>query len=272
MSPSLPARPDPAGTIAAQPFAISGVRRPMHPAAGLRRLTALTMILLLALAGCSSDRGPGDRRGGPAGPRGKAPTPMAGQDNFFDGRILAEITVGTEGMPEPGAGGGGGERGGGGRGRHGGGGGGGLSIAGAGGMVGGNISGGVPFGGGGRSGRDFDGPRGEQAGPRPMMAGAMGRPVMIHLRFTNQGPAAVTLWIDDFVSPLGNFAVRPEKLVLAPGQALETEPMTSQLAGAFAETDVTLALRINSKTDKRTFRLKAVPPPAAKDTPLPAEK
>jgi hypothetical protein len=139
-------------------------------------------------------------------------------------------------------------------------------------MVGGNVSGGVPFGGGGRSGRDFDGPRGEPAGPRPMMAGAMGRPVLIHLRFTNQGQTAVTLWIDDFVSPLGNFAVRPEKLELAPGQALETDPMTSQLAGAFAETDVTLALRLGPKADKRTFRLKAVPPPAAKDAPPAAEK
>ncbi len=232
----------------------SDVKTPMHTATCLRRLTAFFLILLLAFAGCSSDRGPGERRGGAAGPRGKAPTPMAGQDDFFSGQILAEISVGTDGMPEPGAGAGGGERGGGGRGRHRGGGG--LSIAGAGGMVGGNVSGGVPFGSGGRPPRDFGG---EPAGPRPMMAGAMGRPVMIHLRFTNQGPAAVTLWIDDFVSPLGNFAVRPEKLVIEPGQALETEPMTSQLAGAFAETDATLALRIGSKADKRTFRLKAVP-------------
>ena len=235
----------------------------MHSAAGLRRLTALSMILLLAFAGCSNEPGPRERRGGAAGPRDRAPTPMAGQDNFFDGQILAEITVGTDGMPEPGASAGGGERGGG-RGRRGGGGGG-LSIAGGGGLVGGNISGGVPFGAGGRPGRDGGRPGGEQAGPRPLMAGAMGRPVMIHLRFTNQGPAAVTLWIDDFVSPLGNFAVRPEKLVLEPGQALETEPMTSQLAGAFAETDVTLALRIGPKAEKKTFRLKAVAVPIGQE-------
>ncbi len=272
MSHALTTRTESGRTNAAQPFAFSGVRQPMHPAAGLRRLTALSMIWLLAFAGCSSDRGPGDRRGGPAGPRGKAPTPMAGQDSFFDGQILAEVTVGTEGMPEPGAGGG--DRGGGGRrGGGGGGDGGSLSIAGAGGMVGGNVSGGVPFGrGGGRLGRDGDGPGGDSAGPRPMMAVAMGRPVMIHLRFTNQGPAAVTLRIDDFASPLGNFAVRPEKLVLAPGQSHETEPMTSQLAGAFAETDATLALRIGAKADKKTFRLKAVRAPVAKDTPPAAEK
>lgn len=256
MSLPSPARPYPCGPTATQPFAGSGVRNPMHTAACVSRLTALSMILLLAFAGCSSEPGPRGRRGGADGPRGKAPTPMAGQEGFFDGQILAEISVGTDGMPEPGAGAGGGERSGG-RGRRGGGGGG-LSIAGAGGLVGGNVSGGVPFGGGGRPPRDFGG---EQAGPRPMMAGAMGRPVMIHLRFTNQGQATVTLRIDDFVSPLGNFAVRPEKLVLEPGQSLETEPMTSQLAGAFSETDVILALRIGDQAERKTFRLKAVAVP-----------
>ena len=89
---------------------------------------------------------------------------------------------------------------------------------------------------------------------------AHGRPVMIHLRFTNQSQAPVTLVIDDFVSPLGNFAVRPEQLALAPGQALETDPMTSQLAGALSEADATLVLRIGGKGEKKTFHLSAVKP------------
>ena len=54
-----------------------------------------------------------------------------------------------------------------------------------------------------------------------------GRPVMIHLRFTNRGTTTVGLQIADFLSPLGNFVVRPEKLTLEPGQSLETEPMTA---------------------------------------------
>jgi hypothetical protein len=182
---------------------------------------------------------------------------MAGQDRFFDGQILAEITVGTEGLPEAGPSDGSGERGGG-RGRRGGGGS--LSLAGGGGAVGGNISGGMPFG-GGRQPRSAGGPGGLQAGQRARAGGGLGRPVMIHLRFTNQGVAAVTLRIDDFASPLGNFAVRPEQLVLAPGQSLETEPMSSQLGGAFSETDATLALRLGSRAEKKTFRLKAVPAP-----------
>lgn len=86
-----------------------------------------------------------------------------------------------------------------------------------------------------------------------------GRPVMIHLRLTNHGPAAVELQITDFLSPLGNFVVRPEKLTLEPGQSLETEPMTSQLAGAFSEATATLVLRLGDRAEKRSFPLKALP-------------
>ena len=162
------------------------------------------MIFLLLAAGCSSDPGPG-RRGGPAGARAKPPAPMSGQETFFDGSILAEIHVGTDGMPDavsdgrgPGGGGDGRRRPGGGSGR--------MNVAGGSGGFGGNISGGVPFGEGGRPPQGFGG--GPGAGPRPMMGG--GRPVMIHLRFTNRSPAAVELQIADFMSPLGNFVVRPE--------------------------------------------------------------
>jgi hypothetical protein len=101
---------------------------------------------------------------------------------------------------------------------------------------------------------------------------ATGRPVLIHLRFTNHGSAAVTLTIDDFVSPLGNFAVRPEQLTIEAGQSAETEPMTSQLAGLYSETDVTLALRLGVKAEKKIFTLHAVappPPPAAGTNPAP---
>jgi hypothetical protein len=177
---------------------------------------------------------------------------MSGQDTFFDGSILAEIHVGTDGMPEApaGNGNGGGEahrRRGSGSGR--------MNVAGGSGGFGGNISGGVPFGEGGRPSRDFGKP--PAAGTRPMPGG--GRPVMIHLRFTNQGAAAVELRIADFVSPLGNFVVRPEKLTLEPGQSLETEPMTSQLAGAFSEVTATLVLRLGDRAEKKSFPLKARP-------------
>ena len=214
-------------------------------------LAPAMMILLVLAAGCSSDPGPG-RRGGPAGARAKPPAPMAGQDTFFDGLILAEIHVGTDGMPDAAPDGshdsGGSEgrrRRGGGSGR--------MSVAGGTGGFGGNITGGVPFGEGGRPSRDFGG----APGPRPMMGG--GRPVLIHLRFTNHGTAPVELHITDFLSPLGNFVVRPEKLTLEPGQSLETEPMTSQLAGAFTEVTATLVLRLDGRAERKSFPLKVMP-------------
>jgi len=217
---------------------------------------AVLSLAVLAFAGCSSDGGPGERTAGFAGSRRPAPNPMAGQEDFFAGQILAEISVGTEGLPDAPVreGGSGGERES--RGRRGGGGQ--LNIGGSGGVYGGNISGGVPFGGGGEGRGRRGGEGGGTPGPRMMTDG--GRPVMIHLRFTNRGAVAVTLQIDDFVSPFGNFAVRPEQLVLAPGQSLETEPMTSQLAGQFTETNATLVLRLGPKAEKKTFRLKAVAP------------
>jgi hypothetical protein len=88
------------------------------------------------------------------------------------------------------------------------------------------------------------------------------------------------LYIADFSSPLGNFAVQPESLALDPGQSAETEPMSSQLAGSLAETDATLMLRIGDKTEKKLVILRALPAvaPAATagsppgDASVPVEK
>jgi hypothetical protein len=216
------------------------------------------MVLLMLATGCSSDT---DRRGGPGGAARKPPTPMSGQEIFFNGQILAEIHVGTEGMPDAAPRDSGGPGGGEGRRRRGGGNGQ-MSMGGGSGGFGGNLSGNMPLGEGGRPSREFaGGPGGPGGGPRVMAGG--GRPVLIHLRFTNQGNDPVVLRIADFLSPLGNFVVRPEQLTLQPGESRETEPMTSQLAGAFTETTVTLVLRLGDKSEKKSFPLKAVPAPAA---------
>lgn len=220
-------------------------------------LLPLAVLFASLAAGCSSDPVPA-HRGGPAEARVKPPAPLGGEDAFFDGLILAEIHVGTDGMPEATPEGRGPEGGGESRRRHGGGSGR-MSVAGGSGGFGGNIAGGVPFGEGGRPSREFGGA--PAAGMRPMPGG--GRPVMIHLRFTNHGTAAVELHITDFLSPLGNFAVRPEKLALEPGQSREAEPMTSQLAGAFSEVTATLVLRLDGRVEKKSFLLKSLPDPGA---------
>ena len=46
---------------------------------------------------------------------------------------------------------------------------------------------------------------------------------------------------------------------LEPGGSLETEPMTSQLAGAFSEVTATLVLRLGGRAEKKSFPLKALP-------------
>ena len=105
------------------------------------------------------------------------------------------------------------------------------------------------------------------------MMGSMAPPMMIHLRFTNQSPDRLVVLIDDFSSPLGNFAVRPEKLTLDPGQSLETEPMSSRLGDSLAETEATLVLRVGGQAEKKVIVLRAVATeskPAAGQTPPPA--
>lgn len=95
-------------------------------------------------------------------------------------------------------------------------------------------------------------------------------PVMIHLRFTNNGTTKADLLIADFLSPLGNFVVEPDKLSLEPGQTLEVEPMTSRLAGEISGAAVTLALRLNGQGEKKIIQLILVP--AAGPGALPAGK
>ncbi len=215
-----------------------------------RRVSVLFSLgLLLALAaGCSSeDEAPARHHG----PRRKPPAPMAGSEIFFDGQIGVAIKVGALDEPDDQPGGGKSEGG-----SHAGGG----MHASMGGMGGGMGGGGHHRGGGASPDSD----EGGESGPRPEavrpMMGSTEPPVMIHLQFTNHGPERAVLYIEDFVSPLGNFAVQPEKLTLEPGQSLETEPMSSRLAGALTETDATLVLYLGGRKEKKVVVIRALPP------------
>jgi len=210
-------------------------------------LTA-TMIAL-PFTGCSSD--PAEyRTEGPAHRRAHTP-PLAGKETFFDGQITAELTVGhgpgfaekpakegDEPSPE--------------RKRHGGGGG--FHMGGGGGEGGhGRHQGGDSEMGGGPEGMPDRVERQQLSNMRH--AANPNPPVMIHLRFTNNSATRADLLVADFLSPLGNFVVEPEKLSLEPGQTLEVEPMTSRLVGEISGATVTLALRLAGHGEKKNIVL-----------------
>lgn len=225
----------------------------MHPP--LRRLRVAVPALLLTgsillAAGCASDP---DRPAGPrAGRRMPPMTPLAAKETFFGGLIAAEVLVGALTGFDPGGDGPG--PGGRGSGEHHGGGG--FRMRTVGGMH--------------DAGGPGEGPRGEPPGERTANGGPALRradlmgapPVMIHVRFTNTGTEAVELIVADFLSPLGNFVVHPDKLPLAAGETAELEPMTSRLAGEIGATEITLTLRRNGATETKTIALTPQSPPA----------
>jgi hypothetical protein len=92
-------------------------------------------------------------------------------------------------------------------------------------------------------------------------------PVTLHLLLTNTGSEPITVTMVDFVSDLGNFAVDPDTLTLAPGQTAEPSPMVSQLGVSSDEIAVKVALRLEKAKEARTITLRiihAAPAPAAK--------
>jgi hypothetical protein len=74
----------------------------------------------------------------------------------------------------------------------------------------------------------------------------------------------------DFVSDLGNFAVDPETLTIAPGGSGEPTPMVSQLGVTADELPFKVTLSLGSAKETRTFLVKIIRPPAG--APAPSEK
>jgi hypothetical protein len=227
-------------------------------------LSALATLSVLLLAGCASDEGP---RGRPPAQAAKPPPPLLGSASFFEERIQVELKVGAgvgfggEFKGEAGERGQGRSQGGGGH----------VSM---GGSLGGMRYGSGGSRHGGEGGESRGGPR-EEAGERPTGPGGSPStlpPVMIHLLVTNRSQEHLTLAIIDFLSPLGNFVINPERLSLDPGQSVEVEPMTSRLDNALDAADVTLALHLPGRTERKTVTLHAAPAPAAPEggpRPLP---
>lgn len=212
---------------------------------------------MLSLIGCSH-RPPVEGRGGEA--MATAVPSMSAQDSFFDGKLLVEANLGRgfsgRGMGA-GPGGGHGGRGGGRRG------GGGMSMGGGmGGMGMGGGHGGDPMNEMGGGPRD----RGESG---PVMHESNQPPVALRLRLTNKSKETVEVTFVLCKSELGDFAVRPEKLALAPEQTAEPDPMTSRLGLPSDELILRVSLRTGGKTEQKdlTLRKNALNEPADASKP-----
>jgi hypothetical protein len=167
---------------------------------------------------------------------------VRGQIAFFDAKLLAAATV-SRGMG-PGFGGHG-EGGGGGR-RYGGHRGGGRHMHGGG------------SGASGMKGAD-DGEAessGASRGMNPMSRSLP--PVALRLQLKNQSNEALDVRILDVKSELGDFVAQPERLLLAPGQASEIDPMFSQLGVPTDGFEISLQLQAGGKTETRPLVLHTV--------------
>jgi hypothetical protein len=190
----------------------------------LQLLGAGSISLLLA-AGCTTPRahGPAER------PGAALVVAMQGDALFFDGTVRAEASVSRIApgrRSDAGGGGGGGHRGGGRR--HGGG--------------------------------DYTRPATEGDEGRSGLPRMTGPALTLRIKLENRSAQPVEVQILDVSSELGSFAVRPERLLVAPGQSSEVDPMVSQLGVIAAEIPVTLVLRTGGKSETQVLRVRAVAP------------
>jgi hypothetical protein len=188
--------------------------------------------LLTGLAGCETHHGDELSRAVDQGEH----LAMEGRATFFDGQVAAVVTIGR------GIGRGMGGRGG-----------------------GSNADGSFSR----RSDDDIKDMDAEQTDAYLRSKGALGSPmppVTLHLRLTNQTKSTVSVEIDDFESDLGNFAVHPEVLALAPDQAAEPDAMISQMGVTSAKLPVKVTLKLGSKTETQTVLVANVAPPDAPAT------
>ena len=77
-------------------------------------------------------------------------------------------------------------------------------------------------------------------------------PVTLHLKIENKAKQMASVDVLDFESDLGNFAVHPELLSMAPDQIAEPDPMVSQLGVTSDEIPVKVSLKSDGKTETQT--------------------
>ena len=83
-------------------------------------------------------------------------------------------------------------------------------------------------------------------------------PVTLRVAFENRGTAPIELEITEINSELGNFAVRPDKLKLAPGEKGVLDPMISQLGVTSDEIPLKVSVRLGGKKETQVILVKNI--------------
>jgi hypothetical protein len=89
-------------------------------------------------------------------------------------------------------------------------------------------------------------------------AGSPMPPVTLRVLFENKGTEPLELEVTEVNSDLGNFAVRPPKLIIAPGEKGVLEPMISQLGVTSDEIPLKLAVRTGGKKEQQVVIVKNI--------------
>ena len=83
-------------------------------------------------------------------------------------------------------------------------------------------------------------------------------PVTLRLALSNPTPQPIEVDISEVNSDLGNFAVQPEKLTIPAGKSAEPYPMNSQLGLIGDNFPVKVSLRIGDKTESQIITVKSL--------------
>jgi hypothetical protein len=89
-------------------------------------------------------------------------------------------------------------------------------------------------------------------------AGSPMPPVTLRVLFENRGTEPLEIEVTEVNSDLGNFAVRPPKLTIAPGEKGVLEPMVSQLGVTSDEIPLKLAIRSGGKREQQVVVVKNI--------------
>lgn len=89
-------------------------------------------------------------------------------------------------------------------------------------------------------------------------AGSPMPPVTLRVALENRGTEPIEIAVTDVKSDLGNFAVRPPKLTLAPGESGTLDPMVSQLGVMSDEIPLTLVIQSGGKRETQVVTVKNI--------------